>query len=86
MARMPHTLDQALEKLRQRAIPENLAGMSRFGIETGNALGVSMPNIRNIGKEITKNHELAQNLWDSSVHGARILASIVDHRKCVTRE
>ena len=77
MVRMPHTLNQALEKLRHRAVPDNLAGMARFGIETGNALGVSMPDIRNIGKEITNNHQLAQNLWDSGIHEARILASIV---------
>ncbi|MCP4072778.1 MAG: DNA alkylation repair protein [Hyphomicrobiales bacterium] len=86
MARIHHTLDQALEKLRQLAKAENLAGMSRFGIETDNALGVSMPNIRNVGKEITKNHELAQNLWDSGIHEARILASIVDDHKWVTRQ
>ncbi len=86
MARMPHTSNQALDKLHRRAVSENLAGMSRFGIETGKALGVSMPDIRNIGREITKNHELAQNLWDSGVHEARILASIVDDPKWVTRE
>jgi 3-methyladenine DNA glycosylase AlkD len=83
-ARTALNLDQALEKLRSKAVPENRAGMSRFGIRIESALGVSMPNIRNVGAQITQNHELAQQLWQSGIHEARILASLVDHPKWVS--
>ncbi len=40
--------------------------------------------LRQMAKRIGKDHELALALWDSEVHEARILASIVDEPKKVT--
>ena len=84
MPRTNHTLAQAMDKLRSKSAPGSLKGMARFGIDITNTLGVSMPNIRGIGKEITKDHELAQELWKSGINEAKILASLVDHPKWVT--
>ncbi len=86
VARTVHTLDQALSRLRAHAIAENRAGMARFGIDVDAALGVSMPNIRATAKAIAKDHHLAEQLWRSGIHEARILASLVDDPKLVTRE
>ncbi|MCP4182638.1 MAG: DNA alkylation repair protein [Hyphomicrobiales bacterium] len=86
MVRTAHSIDLAVEKLRGKSKPENRAGMARFGIDTTKALGVSMPNIRSIGNSIQKDHLLAQELWESKIHEARILASLVDHPKWVTSE
>jgi len=60
--------------------------MARFGIVTSKAYGVSMPDIRNIAKATEKNHELAQALWDSDIHEARILAGLLDKPEWVTPE
>ena len=84
MARTSTSADQAIAKLRLKGMPENLAGMARFGINTDQALGVSMPNIRLVGLQITKDHELALQLWRSGIHEARILACLVDEAKWVT--
>ena len=86
MVRTAHSIDLAVEKLRGKSNSENRAGMARFGIDTAKALGVSMPDIRSIGKSIQKDHLLARDLWKSDIHEARILASLVDHPKWVTRE
>jgi 3-methyladenine DNA glycosylase AlkD len=86
MVRTAHSLDLVLEKLRHKSVFENRAGMARFGIDTTKALGVSMPDIRAIGKSIQKDHLLARDLWESDIHEARILASLVDHPKWVTPE
>ncbi len=86
MARTAHNLDLALDKLRQKSNYENRTGMARFGIDTAKALGVAMPDIRSIGKSIQKDHLLANALWESDIHEARILASLVDHPEWVTRE
>ena len=53
-------------------------GMARFGISTENALGMSIPALRELAKEIGTSHEIALEFWDSNVHEARILASFVD--------
>ena len=86
MVRTPHNLDMILDKLRDKSDTENRVGMAHFGIDTSLALGVSMPNIRAIGRQIKKDHALALDLWQSNIHEARILASLVDHPKWVTSE
>lgn len=73
-----------IKKLRSLANPHNVAGMGRFGIKTDCALGISLPTLRQMGKEIGKNHELAILLWDSDVHETRLLATIIDDSRQVT--
>jgi 3-methyladenine DNA glycosylase AlkD len=78
------TIDEILTALRQASTPDNLEGMKRFGIDTANAIGVSIPPIRALAKKIKKNHQLALELWKTNIHEARILASLVDDPKLVT--
>ena len=72
------TADQALAALRSLADPSRLPGMARYGIATGNALGVTVGELRTVAREIGRDHALADRLWNSGVHEARILASLVD--------
>jgi 3-methyladenine DNA glycosylase AlkD len=72
------TAETILANLRSLSNPENVAGMARYGISSHNTLGVSMPALRGMAKELGKNHVLAGELWDSGIHEARILASLVD--------
>jgi 3-methyladenine DNA glycosylase AlkD len=67
-----------INKLKANANPTNVLGMAKFGISAKNTLGVSMPFLRNTAKEIGRDHDLALALWDSGIHEARILASLVD--------
>jgi 3-methyladenine DNA glycosylase AlkD len=69
---------QVMERLTDAGRPDQLEGMSRFGIVTDNRLGVSMPVIRALGKQIGKDHQLALQLWESGIQDAKILASLVD--------
>ena len=73
-----------IEKLKSLADPEAVKGMARFGINPENTYGVSIPNLRKIAKEIGRNHALAQRLWASGIHEARIVASMSDQPKMVT--
>jgi 3-methyladenine DNA glycosylase AlkD len=73
-----------LERLHSLANPVNVAGMSRFGINPHNTLGISIYTLRPMAKEIGKDHELARALWQSGIHEARILAGFVDDPKQVT--
>lgn len=66
-----------IRRLSQQASAANVAGMARFGINPQGTLGVSMPALRKIAKEIGRDHALAQRLWDSGIHEGRILASLV---------
>lgn len=71
------TCAQVLKRLRTLADPVNAEGMARFGIRTDKALGISVPVVRSLAKEIGCNHALALELWDSGVHEARLLTAFI---------
>ena len=41
-----------------------------------NTLGVSIPALRKLAKRAGRDHVLAQQLWESGIHEARILAAL----------
>jgi len=79
-------LNQILNRLKALSDPKAVEGMARFGINPQNTFGVSIPNLRRLAKETGRNHELAEQLWMSGFHEARILASMVDNSNEVTEE
>ena len=77
--------ENILKKLKALSNPKAVEGMARFGISPENTYGVSIPNLRKMAKEIGRDHSLAQQLWDSGIHEARILASMIDQVDQVTK-
>jgi len=73
-----------IERLRSLKNPKNIEGMARFGISAKNTLGISIPILRSMAKEIGKDHALALSLWRSGIHEARILSSLMDDPRLVT--
>lgn len=78
--------DEILARLKTMANPDNVAGMRRYGINPAGTLGVPIPELRSMAKEIGKNHGLALELWETDVHEARLLACFIDDPKQVTEE
>jgi 3-methyladenine DNA glycosylase AlkD len=76
--------DEVIDLLNAHSNADAVEGMARFGINPTNTLGVSIPVIRKIAKEIGSDHTLAQKLWASKIHEARILAAMIDDPKEVT--
>lgn len=70
--------------LKRLSKPGNLEGMSRFGINTSNALGITVTELRKTAKGIGRDHGLALALWESEIHEARILATLIDEPEQVT--
>ncbi len=80
------TRGDILNRLRTLATPERRAGMARAGINNASALGVRLPDLRQLAKTIGTNHALALELWDTGIHEARILASLIADPKQTTTE
>jgi 3-methyladenine DNA glycosylase AlkD len=78
------SLEEILNLLQSLANPDNVAGMRRFGINPHNTLGVSIPSLRKLASELGKDHSLALALWQSEIHEARLLASMVDNVRQVS--
>ena len=75
---------EILDRLQSLANPAAVEGMARYGIRPANVLGISIPHLRKLAKEIGKSHELALQLWASGIHEARILACFIDVPRSVT--
>ena len=74
-----------IDRLKQMASPVYREGMLRFGIANHKALGVKIPQLRKLAKEIKNDHHLAQQLWDTDIHEARLLATMIDDPEQVTK-
>ena len=76
---------QVLASLKQMANSANVEGMARFGINPENTLGVPVPALRALAKEIGSDHKLALDLWKSGIHEARLLSGFIDDPAAVTQ-
>jgi 3-methyladenine DNA glycosylase AlkD len=83
MNRTP-TARAILAQLRSLARPDQLSGMTRFGMNPERRLGISIPPLRRIARTTGKDHRLALDLWKSGIAEARIVASLVDDPGKVT--
>ena len=72
------SVQEIIAEMRSKSDPEAVKGMARFGISTKDTLGLSIPTLRTMAKRVGKDHKVAQALWDSGIHEARILAAFVD--------
>ncbi len=58
--------------------------MARYAIPSTHAFGVPVGTIRGLGKELGRDHALAEALWASGWYEARLLAAFVDEPEQVT--
>src|SRR6202171_2243113 len=80
------TRAEVLAELKKAADPEVRAKMAYFGVNVPKAHGISAPILHKIAKRIGRDHELAEELWASGVHEARILAALIGESEKVTAE
>ena len=72
------TVQEVLIELKSLSTSDHFNKLAHFGINTEKALGVKVPFIRQLAKRIGKNHDLTAVLWNSGVHEARLLASMIE--------
>lgn len=77
---------QAVDRLRSLGDAKTVEGMARFGIQSSNSFGVSVPKLRTLAQEVGRDHLLAQQLWETGLHDARLLATMVDDHRQVTAD
>lgn len=74
-----------MARLRAMADAEAVRGRARFGLPEEGALGVSLPRIRKLAREIGRDTPTAKALWRTGIHEARLLATIVADPASTTR-
>ena len=78
--------DEIIKFIKASHNQRNVDGMARYGINPENNYGVSVGKMRELAKEIGRDHELALKLWNSGIHDARILAPIIMEPDKITEE
>lgn len=78
------TVEGILKKLRKKSRPDQLEGMARYGMSTEGRLGVKVPELRKVAKEVGKDHALALELWKTGIPEARIVAALVGEPEKLT--
>ena len=79
------TAPEILQHLQSLSNPYNISGMARFGIHAKKVYGVSLPQLKRIARQAGKDHRLAQELWSSGAHEARLVACFIENPAEVTR-
>src|SRR6056297_600444 len=72
--------------LERAADPTYLEQMKLLGVNTEQAIGVRMPKLKLLAKNIGKDHEMASQLWSLGHHEGRILAGLVAEPDKMARE
>jgi 3-methyladenine DNA glycosylase AlkD len=80
------SVNDVLDRLRSKARPEQLQGMAKYGMTVQRRLGVSVPDMRELAKEVGKDHRLALDLWRTGIAEARIMAAMVGDPAKLTEE
>lgn len=79
-------VEEVLTKLKDKARPDQLKGMARYGITVERRFGTSVPDMRKLAKELGKNHKLALKLWRTGIAEAMIVAAMIDEPNKLTKE
>src|SRR5271155_4801053 len=78
------TKDAALRELKQLADPKVRAKLAYFGVNVPKAYGISAPMLHAFARHIGKDQALAEELWSSGIHEARILAPLIGESEKIT--
>ena len=70
-------VQSVLAGLKARATRATREGMARYAIPSDDALGVAMKDLKALGKQLGRQHQLALALWETGVYEARMLTSFV---------
>jgi len=60
--------------------------MARYGMTVERRLGVSIPELRKMARDLGRDHQLALDLWQTGIAEARILASMLDEPHKLTAD
>jgi 3-methyladenine DNA glycosylase AlkD len=80
------SVEEVLQRLKSKARPDQLEGMARYGMAVERRLGLSIPDLRKLAKELGQDHELALKLWKTGIAEARMVAAMIDDPAKLTEE
>jgi 3-methyladenine DNA glycosylase AlkD len=78
------TKAEVLSELKKHADPKARAQLAYFGVNVPKAYGISARVLHAFARHIGKDQALAEELWSSGIHEARILAPLIGESEKIT--
>jgi 3-methyladenine DNA glycosylase AlkD len=75
---------EVLRELKEVADPKVRAKLAYFGVNVPKAYGISAPVLHAFARHIGKDQALAEELWSTAIHEARILAALIGEAEKIT--
>jgi 3-methyladenine DNA glycosylase AlkD len=80
----PRSKAAVLRELKEVADPKVRAKLAYFGVNVPKAYGISAPVLHAFAQHIGKDQSLAEELWSTAIHEARILAALIGEAEKIT--
>lgn len=84
------TVDEIVDRLKSSSNPKSIKGMAKFGIDPDRTLGVRIPVLRELAKELKKTVEdrqtLARKLWERKIRETMIVAGMIAEPEMTTEK
>jgi 3-methyladenine DNA glycosylase AlkD len=80
----PRSKASVLRELKEVADPKVRAKLAYFGVNVPKAYGISAPVLHAFARHIGKDQSLAEELWSTAIHEARILAALIGEAEKIT--
>lgn len=79
---------EVMKRLKENRDPRGEAHWQSLGPKTAGlkGYGIGLTKLRQMAKQIGRDHELAAQLWTSDVYDAKVLGLLIDDPKQITRE
>lgn len=78
--------NEVIAELRGLSSEKYKANVTKMGIPADCSIGVSTGEVRALAKKVEKSNELADELWKTGLHEAKLLAVLVYDKKTVTSD
>ena len=79
-------LKEVLNKLQELGDERARKIWARTGLDVSNYYGVNLTKLKKLAKDIKKDHGLALELWETGIHDAKLLATMVEDPKQATED
>lgn len=82
------TKSEVLALLKENRNERGIAHWKKMGAKAGKlkSFGIGLTQLRKLAKQVGRDHQLAQKLWQSDYYDAKVIGLLIDDPKQITRE
>ena len=80
------TKTEVIALLRENKNERGIIHWKKLGHKELKSFGIGLTQLRKLAKKVGRDHDLALELWNSDVYDARVIGTLIDEPKKMTRD